>query len=140
MDWTNPTDTPPVWAPPVPAAQPVTPAPASRPVLGGMRRTVATALLAVGLLAVGGVAVVNAADPAASPTPNATTQPSTGSGGGTTAPQAPRSNAGAPAGRNGHDCPNMGGSGSGSQGSGSQGSGGTTAPSAGSSTDPSSNL
>ena len=140
MDWTNPTDTPPVWAPPAPAAQPAPAVAAPRPVLGGMRRTVATAVLAVGLLAVGGVAVVNAADPAASPTPNATTQPSTGTGGGTTTPQAPSSNGAAPTGRSGHDCPKAGGSGSGTQGSGSQGSGGTTAPSAGSSTDPSTNL
>jgi hypothetical protein len=75
-----------------------------RPLLGGARRTVATALLAVGLLTVGGAAVVFAADPSATPAPNATTQPSTG--GGTTRP-----NGQAPAGHNAADCPNMGGSG-----------------------------
>jgi hypothetical protein len=43
---------------------------------GGARRGIATALLAAGLLVVGGVAAVSAADPSASPAPNATTQPS----------------------------------------------------------------
>ena len=95
---------------------------AGRPLLGGARRTVATALLAVGLLTVGGAAVVFAADPSASAAPNATTQPSTG--GGTTRP-----NGQAPTRHNGADCPNMGGSG------GSGGSG--TAP--GSSAAPSTN-
>lgn len=74
-----------------------------RPLLGGARRTVATALLAVGLLTVGGAAVVFAADPSASPAPNATTQPSTG--GGTTRP-----NGQAPKAHNAADCPNKGGS------------------------------
>ena len=74
-----------------------------RPLLGGARRTIATALLAVGLLTVGGAAVVFAADPSASPAPNATTQPSTG--GGTTRP-----NGQAPTHHNGANCPNMGGS------------------------------
>jgi hypothetical protein len=75
-----------------------------RPLLGGARRTVATALLAVGLLTVGGAAVVFAADPSATPAPNATTQPSTG--GGTTRP-----NGQTPGGHTGANCPNMGGSG-----------------------------
>jgi hypothetical protein len=78
--------------------------PGGQPLLGGARRTVATALLAVGLLTVGGAAIVFAADPSASPAPNATTQPSTG--GGTTRP-----NGQAPTGHNGANCPNMGGSG-----------------------------
>jgi hypothetical protein len=75
---------------------------AAHPLLGGARRTVTIALLAVGLLTVGGAAVVFAADPSVSPAPNASTQPSTG--GGTTRPngQAP--------GHNAADCPNMGGS------------------------------
>jgi len=98
-----------------------------RSLLGGTRRTVATALLAVGLLTVGGVAVVFAADPSATPTPNATTQPSTG--GGTTRP-----NGQAPTGHGSANCPNMGGS-------GSRGSGTTpaspAAPSDGSTSSPS---
>ena len=52
----------------------------------GLRRTIATLLLATGLLAVGGVAAVSAA----SPTPSAPSAPSASSapaaGGGTTAP------------------------------------------------------
>jgi hypothetical protein len=72
--------------------------------LGGARRTIATAVLAVGLLTVGGAAVVFAADPSATPAPNATTQPSTG--GGTTRPSGPGTT-----GHNAADCPNMGGSG-----------------------------
>jgi hypothetical protein len=134
MDWTTPSETPPVWAPPetpAPAPEAVTSPASDR--LGGMKRTVATALLAVGLLTIGGVAVVNAADAAATPPPNATTQPSTG--GGTTEPPSPGTNGvtprgQAPSGRAGHDCPNMGGSGSGSS---NPGTGGSTAPSAGSS-------
>jgi len=96
--------------------------------LGGIRRVAATALLAVGLLVVGGVTVVNAADPAGSPAPNATTQPS---GGGTapggTAPNGTQPQGGAPTHAKGN-CPNMGGSGS----SGS-GSGGSSTPSTGTS-------
>jgi hypothetical protein len=92
-----------------------------RPLLSGARRTVATALLAVGLLTVGGAAVVFAADPSASPAPNATTQPSTG--GGTTRP-----NGQAPKAHNSADCPNMGGS------SGSGTTPGSSAPSTNGST------
>ena len=95
-----------------------------RSLLSGTRRTVATALLAVGLLTVGGVAVVFAADPSATPAPNATTQPSTG--GGTTRP-----NGQAPGSHNGANCPNMGGS----SGSGSSG-GSSTTPSTAPSTTP----
>lgn len=100
----------------------------SRSILSGTRRTVASVVLAVGLLTVGGAAVVFAADPSATPTPNATTQPSTG--GGTTRPsgQAPKTH-------NGADCPNMGGS-SGSGGSGTA-PGSSAAPSDGSTSSPS---
>src|SRR4051794_33019061 len=131
MDWTTPPGDQPLWSPPEPAAESssapsrLDKGPTPRPFLGGVRRTIGTALLAVGLLAVGGVAVVNAADPSASPTPNATTQPSTGAGGsngtapdGSARPGRPAPNGQAPSGRAGHDCPNMGGSGTGSQGSG----------------------
>ena len=52
---------------------------APRSIRNGLRRTIATAFLAAGLLAVGGVAVVSAA----SPTPSASSAPS-GSGGPTT--------------------------------------------------------
>ena len=100
----------------------------SRSILSGSRRTVASVVLAVGLLTVGGAAVVFAADPSATPAPSATTQPSTG--GGTTRPsgQAPKSH-------NGADCPNMGGS-SGSGGSGTA-PGSPAAPSDGSTSSPS---
>jgi hypothetical protein len=126
MDWTQP----PAWEPaqpsPVPPAPHVgsTPAPASA--FGGFRRGIATAALAVSLLVVGGTAVVLAADPSASPAPNATTQPS--NGGGTTQP-----NGSLPSGRT-HNCPNMGGSGSGGS------SGGSSSPSTnGATSSPSSN-
>jgi hypothetical protein len=100
----------------------------SRSILSGTRRTVASLVLAIGLLTVGGAAVVFAADPSATPAPSATTQPSTG--GGTTRPsgQAPMSHTGA-------DCPNMGGS-SGSGGSGTA-PGSSAAPSDGSTSSPS---
>lgn len=148
MDWTTPPESQPVWSPADPGATvagsvfqaepppaggpPVAPSErlARTPVLGGLRRTAATALLAVGLLVVGGVAVVNAADPSASPAPNATTQPPGGGNGTAPGPnrvQGAAPNGQMPAGR-GHDCPNMGGAAPGSQGSG--GSGGSAAPSA----------
>jgi hypothetical protein len=100
----------------------------SRSILSGTRRTVASVVLAIGLLTVGGAAVVFAADPSATPAPSATTQPSTG--GGTTRPsgQAPMSHTGA-------DCPNMGGS-SGPGGSGTA-PGSSAAPSDGSTSSPS---
>ena len=121
MDWTQP----PAWEPaqPPPAQPAPEPPTGSSPVLGGVRRTIATVVLAVGLLIVGGSAVVMAADPSASPAPNATTQPSTGSGGTTT----PRTHTPGST----TDCPNMGGS----------GSGGSTAPSTtGPSSSPTTNL
>ena len=94
--------------------------------LGGVKRTVATAMLAVGLLVVGGVAAVNAADPSASADSNASTAPADNGSGGTpggtqAAPDAsarPQRGAGHAAG----DCPDKAGTGSG----GSQGSGSTT--------------
>jgi hypothetical protein len=102
---------------------------------GGLRRGIATAALAVGLLVVGGTAVVLAADPSASPAPGATTQPSTGSRG-STRPNGGAPNGQAPTGKT-HDCPNMGGSGSG----GSSGSGSSSSPSTnGATSSPSSNL
>ncbi len=102
MDWYDqPTESP-------PAARAVT----------GVRRGVLTAVLAVGLLGVGGVAAVMAAspDPSASPAPNATTQPS--GNGWTTAPST------RPGHGSGANCPNMGGnSGSGSGSGSNSGSG-----------------
>jgi hypothetical protein len=106
-----------------PPAQPVgwstPPAPpaAQRSATSGLRRNIATAVLAAGLLVVGGAAVAFAADPAGSPAPSATTP----SGGGSTQPAAPNGGTQqpgtAPHGGTGHNCPNMGGSGSGSGGS-----------------------
>ncbi len=112
------------WYSPAPAV-PTTDA-GGRSLLGGARRTMATALLAVGLLTVGGAAVVFAADPSATPAPNATTQPSTG--GGTTRPSGPGA-----AGHNGANCPNMGGRG----GSGGAPASPTTPSTNGSSSTPS---
>ena len=138
MDWSDQPAVPahPSQPSPFPSTAAYTPPPGTgsvapvetdgRSILSGTRRTVASVVLAVGLLTVGGAAVVFAADPSATPAPSATTQPSTG---GTTRPsgQAPKSHSGA-------DCPNMGGS-SGSSGSG--GSGTTPAPSDGSTSSPS---
>ena len=111
----EPAQPPPAWEPASYSPPPATPA--ATPSFGGIRRTIATAALVVGLLVVGGTAVVLAADPSASPAPNATTAPS----GGTTAPSGgtttPRTHSGST-----KDCPNMGGS-------GSSGSSGSTAPS-----------
>ena len=95
---------------------PAQPSPPERAVTG-VRRGLLTAVLAVGLLGVGGVAAVMAAspDPSASSAPNATTQPSGNAG--TTAPSTRRGQ------HSGVNCPNMGGSsGSGSSGSSSNGS------------------
>jgi hypothetical protein len=119
MDWSDPPagtpasfSPPPAWAGSA-APTPAPPAALPSPTLGGARRLVATAVLAVGLLGVGGAAVVFAADPSASPAPSAGTQTPPGtSGGGSVAPTTP-GNGGAPKGT-GHakgDCPNMGGSG-----------------------------
>ena len=105
MDWTTPPVDQPLWSPagetpaglgppsPIGTTPEPSRSPGGYPALGGLRRTIATAFLAVGLLVVGGVAVVNAADPAGSAAPGATTQPSTGSGNGSApgagSPQAP---------------------------------------------------
>jgi membrane-associated phospholipid phosphatase len=108
MDWNEH----PAWSPgPLPAEPANMPPvkPASSPTFGGLRRTIATAALTVGLLVVGGTAVVLAADPSASPAANAS--------GGTTQP---RTHTGSSA-----NCPNMGGS---------SGSGSSTAPSTNGST------
>src|SRR3954466_15296153 len=110
MDWYDqPTQPPPTEAPP-----------ADRKVTG-IRRGMLTAVLAIGLLGVGGVAAVMAAspDPSASSAPNATTQPS--GNGGTTAPSTrPGHRAG------GGDCPNMGGNSGGTSGGDSSGNSGSS--------------
>jgi hypothetical protein len=108
-----------------PAVTPATRTPRSS-ALGGIRRGIATGLLAVGLLVVGGVAVVSAADPSGAP--SATTLPSGGTG---------DTNGVAPdgTGRPGHaangaargDCPDKG-TGS-ADGPGSGGAGSSAAPS-----------
>jgi hypothetical protein len=148
MDWTTQPSDQPLWSPPHaptdPAAAGPTPiesdaqarrVPAARHAMGGMKRTIATALLAVGLLAVGGVAVVNAADPSASAAPNATTQPSTGGGSGSgTSPQGQAPSGQTPSGRAGHDCPDRAGQ-RGTTPSPSAGSGGTSGSEAPSSSD-----
>jgi hypothetical protein len=85
---------------------------AARPFLGGARRGIATALLAAGLLVVGGVAVVNAADPSTTPVPNATQPTDPGTSG---QPANPNTNGGQHKG----NCPNAGGT---------SGSGGSSAP------------
>jgi hypothetical protein len=80
------------------------PAPPALRAVTGIRRGIVTAVLAAGLLGVGGAAAVLAASPDPSAAPNATTQPSTNGGtpSGTAAP------------RHKGNCPNMGGSGGGS--------------------------
>jgi hypothetical protein len=110
MNWYDETE--PAAAPSPELAAPVAPKAERR--VGGLRRGALTALLAVGLQGVGGVAAVMAAspDPGASQTPSGTQQPS--DNGGTTAPSTKPN-------RSGHDCPNMGGGGSsGSSDSGTQ--------------------
>jgi amino acid transporter len=98
---------------------PAQPSPPER-TLTGVRRGLLTAVLAVGLLGVGGVAAVMAAspDPSASSAPNATTQPS--GNGGTTAPSA------RPGHGSGVNCPNMGGNSGSSSGSSSDSSNGVS--------------
>ena len=109
MNWYD--ETVPAAAPSPELAAPIAPTAERR--VGGLRRGALTALLAVGLLGVGGVAAVMAAspDPGASQTPSGTQQPS--DNGGTTAPSTKPN-------RSGHDCPNLGGGSSGSSGSGTQ--------------------
>jgi hypothetical protein len=97
-----------------------------RPAMTGVRKGLATALLAAGLLVVGGVAIVNAADPSASPAPSQAS-PDGGSGGTSPSQTAPRHDRqGGTQGRQGHLCPNMGGGSNGSDG----GSSGTPTPNA----------
>jgi hypothetical protein len=100
------------------APQPDSPQPVNpERTLGGVRRVIATVGLSAMLLVVGGAAVAFAAspDPSASPAPAATSDPGTTTApGGTTAPN------GTTTPKSTHDCPNMGGSGTG------RGSGGTT--------------
>ena len=76
--------------PQVPARQPDEP---PKPHLSGARKLIATTLLSIGMIAVGGVAIVNAASPAPTGSPSA---PAAGGSGGT-----PH---GAPP--SGADCPN----------------------------------
>jgi hypothetical protein len=130
MDWFDqPAGQPASFTPPPTAEPPARPA-APSPVLSGTKRLIATTILAVGLLGVGGAAVVFAADPATSPAPSAATTPDgSGGTGGTTTPGTRPQRQGTPG--QGHvkgDCPNMDGA-AGSGGSGSGASGGTTAPS-----------
>src|SRR5690349_4190109 len=67
--------------------QPPTLPPTRRGPFDGAKRSIAMALLAVGLLVVGGSAVAFAADPSPSEAPAATTTPTTGTdAGGGTAP------------------------------------------------------
>jgi hypothetical protein len=125
-----------------------TPAPTTseprRPAFSGPRRLVATTVLAVGLLGVGGAAVVFAADPSGSPAPSATVPSDSGGatdhGNWTTRPQRQGPHGGAPMGaapngaapngashRTG-DCPDMGGS-DGSDGSRDAAPNGSATPS-----------
>ena len=110
---------------------PATPPP-SGGAFRGATRSIAMALLAIGLLVLGGSAVALAADPSPSKSPSATAAPTTGDDGGTTAPQTipgtdPSGQAGP--GRAGHgDCPADAAGGTG--GSSSSDSGTTPTPDA----------
>ena len=90
--------------------------------LASAKRSIAMALLAVGLLVVGGSAVAFAADPSPSESPSATTTPTTGDDGATTAPETTPGTDSSGAARPGHgahgDCPDEGST-SGSSGGGS---------------------
>jgi hypothetical protein len=129
------------WDAPEPADAPTTEVgigtrAASSATFRGMRRGIATALLAGGLLIVGGVAAVSAADPSASPAPDATQQPADPGSSGTPGGAAPVAPDGArPAAPDGTapghrgNCPNDG-SGSGSDGSGGSNSSPDASPDA----------
>ena len=95
----------------------------------GAKRSIAMALLATGLLVAGGSAVAFAADPSPSETPAATTAPTTGDDGTTTAPDpAPGTDSSGDArpGRGAHgDCPDEGAT-DGTSGGSSSSDGGTT--------------
>ncbi len=54
-------------------AQPAQPPPPAPTRIGGFRRSIVVGTMALGLLVLGGVAAVSAADPSASPSPSATT-------------------------------------------------------------------
>ena len=75
--------------PQVPAQSPAEP---PKPHLSGARKFIATTLLSIGMIAVGGVAIVNAASPAPTGSPSA---PAAGGSGTHSAPPS------------GADCPNM---------------------------------
>jgi hypothetical protein len=60
---------------PAQPVQPAEPAPPTSPRIGGPRKGMLVGAMALTLLAVGGVAAVSAADPSASPAPDATSQP-----------------------------------------------------------------
>ena len=98
----------------------------------GAKRSIATALLAIGLLVVGGSAVAFAADPSPSEAPAATTAPTTGEDGATTAPETTPgtdSSGDARPGRGAHgDCPDEDASDGTSGGSSSSGGGTTPTP------------
>lgn len=115
------------WAAPVahdPVAAPVARASSVR--LGGSRRGIATALLAAGLLIVGGVAAVSAADPSAPPAPSASSEPSDpGSSGQPANPTTPNGVTGEHRG----NCPADGSGGGSDNGSGGSG-GSSTSPDA----------
>ena len=110
---------------------PTTQPPPSGGAWQGAKRSISTALLAIGLLVVGGSAVAFAADPSPSETP-ATTAPTTGDDGATTAPETTPgtdSSGDARPGRGAHgDCPDDGASDGASGGSSSSGSGTTPTP------------
>ena len=97
--------------------------------LTGAKRSIAMALVAIGLLVVGGSAVVFAADPSPSESPAATTTPTTGDDGTTTAPETtPGTDTAGNArpGRGAHgDCPDDGAT-DGSSGGSSSSDSGTT--------------
>jgi hypothetical protein len=97
--------------------------------VAGAKRSIAMALLAIGLLVVGGSAVAFAADPSPSESPAATTTPTTGDDGTTTAPETtPGTDTSGDArpGRGDHgDCPDDGST-DGSSGGSSSSDSGTT--------------
>jgi hypothetical protein len=103
--------------------------PPSGGAFAGAKRSIAMALLAIGLLVVGGSAVAFAADPSPSESPAASTTPTTGDDGATTAPEtAPGTDSPGDArpGRGAHaDCPDDGSSGGSSGGDTSSDSGTT---------------
>jgi hypothetical protein len=98
-------------AQPATPSEPAQPAPApilAKPAASGIRKGIATVMLAAGLLAIGGVAVVNAADPSASPSASPSATDDNG-----TAPTNDGSAALGRAGRDGRLCPDQGGAGGG---------------------------